>query len=478
MDMRKASPPQRFVEAIRVIVLFLTAASGLKQGKGGQVVRRFGVENNGVVRETIRKIMYQAKKEYGGWCASVSLRVLGDVFNVFVDEMTLNSGIGIRIPGRTGSRGGKACGPDMDGTDANDFRFDETDADGMALTAHAGVGQFLAVVARQRGMSPEETFSLCGKWQGCFAGWRPDEESGQEGDLDGAGFWPGEPGETSDVKDGTDGMKASQGETFLAVLMLAYAFIDGRRELLGLDFMVAKPRKYYDNIYEDRESMFQHSPYALEEELTRAVAKGDGRKALKALRAITAQGEKAVLAKDSLRSAKNSMIGSIAFLARAAIQAGVGADDAFSLSDALTQKIEDMTSKNAVLAFEENILLQFVELVKKRLEQTYSAPVMRAIHYIENHLDKKISLEKTAEYVGVHAVYLSARFKKETGTSFSNYIVMRKIQESSYFVRHTDYAISQIAYLYGFSSQSYYITSFKKVMGMRPMEYRQRFVTE
>ena len=61
------------------------------------------------------------------------------------------------------------------------------------------------------------------------------------------------------------------------------------------------------------------------------------------------------------------MIGSLVFLARAAIQAGVSADRAFSLSNALTQQIEDMRFQNAVLAYEENILLQYVELVRQRL---------------------------------------------------------------------------------------------------------------
>lgn len=425
------------------------------------------MENDGVVREKIQKSMYQAAKEYGGWCAAVSLSVLGNVFDVFVDEMTLNSGIGIRISGGTGLHKGKADGGSTCESRANEIRLGHVDAcgadvDGVAQTAHAGVGQFLAVVARQRGLSLEETVLLCEKWQPRLATWQPRGQC-ELLSVEGENTVHEPSGE-------------APGGTFLAVLMLAYDFIDRRREMLGLDFKVTKPRKYYDSIYEDRESMFQHSPYALEEELTRAVAKGDSKKALKALRKITSQGEKAVLAKDPLRSAKNSMIGSIAFLARAAIQAGVGADDAFSLSDALTQRIEDMASRNAVLAFEENILLQFVELVKRRLEQTYSAPVMRVIHYIENRLDKKIVLDDAAEYAGVHAAYLSARFKKETGISFSYYITMRKIQESSYFVRHTDYSISQIAYLYGFSSQSYYITLFKKVMEMTPMEYRRRFV--
>lgn len=77
----------------------------------------------------------------------------------------------------------------------------------------------------------------------------------------------------------------------------------------------------------------------------------------------------------------------------------------FLLSDALTQQIEGMRSQNAVLAFEENILQQYVELVRQRLAQSYSVPVMRVIHYIENRLDQKVLLEEAAAYAGVHAAY-------------------------------------------------------------------------
>ncbi|MDE6972054.1 MAG: helix-turn-helix transcriptional regulator [Lachnospiraceae bacterium] len=386
------------------------------------------------MKDKMQKSMDQAAGEFGGLTAAAALCVLAKEFGVFVDEMTLYSGIGISIPDT-----------------------DKAGMDGAAQTAYAGAGQFLAVAARLKGLSREETLLLCRKWKQCFQDWKMQS--------------------TQRDKPAAEEVRIPE-EWFLDTLMLAYDFTGSRRELLGLGDKVAKPQKNYDSIYENRESMFQHSPYALEVELTKAVAKGDSRKALKALRKITAQGEKAVLAKDPLRSAKNSMIGSIAFLARAAIQAGVSADHAFSLSDALTQQIEDMRSKNAVLAFEENILLQYVELVRQRLAQSYSVPVMRVIHYIENRLDQKVLLEEAAAYAGVHAAYLSARFKKETGLSFSYYISMRKIQESSYFVRHTDYSVSQIAYLYGFSSQSYYITLFKKVMEMTPMEYRRRFLAE
>lgn len=367
-------------------------------------------------------LLRQAIPRYGSICAAAAMDVLGGLFGVSVDDALLVLGLGVCFEGPEGAR----------------------------QSACAGVGMFVVSRARLNGLPKGEIAVLCDEWRR-YAG----ETPAAEGDG---------PQEAMDLAAG--------------VLHDAFHFMAERQEQLGLEREPAKPRQYYDSIYTDRESMFQHSPYALEEKLSKAVARGEEAAALEALREIGAQGDKAVLAKAPLRSVKNSMIGSIAFLARAAIQAGVSANSAFALSDALTRRVEEMGAVDTVLAFEESILLQFIALVRQRLGQAYTAPVVKVMHYVDNHLDTKIRLDAAAAYAGVHPAYLSARFKKETGHTFTGYIALRKIQESCYFVRHTGYSISQIASLYGFSSQSYYITVFRRVMGATPMEYRRQLLAE
>jgi AraC-like DNA-binding protein len=360
--------------------------------------------------------------EYGGVCASVAVSALGKMFGVPVDDALLAAGVGVRFGG----------------------------ANGSAQSMFAGVSLFLACGARSGGLDIKDTVALCESWR-----------------LEYEAYIKEAPCEVR-----TDDDVAAD------VVLLGHGFVEENLRIPGVGNGLAKPRQYYDGIYADREAMFRHSPYALEEKLSEAVTKGDGEAAMASLREITAQGEKAVLARDSLRSAKNSMIGSIAFLSRAAIRGGVSANDAFALSDALTQRVEEMTARDAVLAFEKNILLQFIDLVRRRLEASFSAPIVKVMHYVENHLDAKASLNGAAAYAGVHPAYLSARFKRETGMSFTAYTTMRKIQESCYFVRHTGYSISQIALLYGFCDQSYYTVTFKNVTGMTPIEYRRRRLSE
>jgi two-component system response regulator YesN len=235
-----------------------------------------------------------------------------------------------------------------------------------------------------------------------------------------------------------------------------------------------KPSQYYRNIFNDREGMFRHSPFSLEQDLVRHVINGNDQAALDTLARISQQGSKAVLAKDPLRSVKNSMICSCTFLTRAAIQAGVPDEEAFALSDASIQHLESLDGERMVLAYETTMLLQFIGLVKMRQDKNYSTPVRKALHYIASNLEKPFHLAAVAEYARVHPNYLSRRFKQETGSTLSSYAAVRKIHEATYFVQHTDYSMAEIAVLYGFSSQSHFSSAFKKVLFITPGDYRNR----
>ena len=235
---------------------------------------------------------------------------------------------------------------------------------------------------------------------------------------------------------------------------------------------VEKPEQYYNSIYENRDEMFHHFPYSLEEKLTRAVINADVRAAKQAFKEISDSGSKSILATDSVRSAKNSVICSCALLARAAIQAGVSPEEAFSLSDAVIKHIEGFSTSLDVLKYEEDVLMMFLNLVKKGLHGTVSLTVRRAIAFIDSHLSEKLSISQIAVHAGVNKNYLSGLFHREMKMKLSDYITMRKVQESVYFLKYSEHTISDIAILYGFSDQSYYTLVFKKIMGKTPAAYR------
>jgi AraC-like DNA-binding protein len=65
-------------------------------------------------------------------------------------------------------------------------------------------------------------------------------------------------------------------------------------------------------------------------------------------------------------------------------------------------------------------------------------------------------------------------FKAEVGLGIPDYAAKRKIQESVYFVKNKAYRLSDIAMLYGFSTQSYFSATFKKYMGVSPGALRRQ----
>ena len=90
--------------------------------------------------------------------------------------------------------------------------------------------------------------------------------------------------------------------------------------------------KYHKSTYENRINLFSHPPYFMEQEISRLITAGDKVNSEKLLTRINTQ-RRAVLAKEPLRSLKNSLIASCTLFTRAAIAGGASPDAAFTLSD-------------------------------------------------------------------------------------------------------------------------------------------------
>lgn len=216
---------------------------------------------------------------------------------------------------------------------------------------------------------------------------------------------------------------------------------------------------------------FEHPPYFLELEMVRLVTSGDVEGALKTMNKINTF-SKAVLAKDPVRSYKNSLICDCTFLARAAISGGVPPDDAFMTSDKLICKIEETSSITQLEELEKRHLVEFAELVHSYNETYLSKPVRDVVDYVQKNLGSPLSLDILARVALVHKNYLANLFKKEMGQSPMKYVTIQRIEESKIFLRYTDEEILDIAMFYQFSSQSHFTQNFSKIVGMTPLQYR------
>ena len=217
---------------------------------------------------------------------------------------------------------------------------------------------------------------------------------------------------------------------------------------------------------------FFHPSYHLEKQLLDYVKQGNLMRALDTLTTINNL-PRATLASDSLRSTKNSLICSCTLFTRAIIEIGVNPDDVYGLSDACIQKIETITEIEQLVEFEYSMLTAFVNLGKEKVVTTrYSDEIEKVVHYVYQNIFKQITLEEVSQSVYLSPNYLSSKFKKEVGLSFSDFVNQTKVNESKYLLLHSNTSLSDIALIFNYCNQSYYTRLFKKFTGVTPLEYK------
>lgn len=118
-------------------------------------------------------------------------------------------------------------------------------------------------------------------------------------------------------------------------------------------------------------------------------------------------------------------------------------------------------------------MFDFAKCVKKyRSEKIENPAISRAIEYIKENLNSKLMAKDIAAAVHVSTHYLFIKFKSETGKTLSEYINTEKIKKACYYIIYTDNSFSEIANFLSFSSQSYFQSVFKKIMGQTPNEWK------
>ncbi|QUG84570.1 helix-turn-helix domain-containing protein [Bacillus nitratireducens] len=188
---------------------------------------------------------------------------------------------------------------------------------------------------------------------------------------------------------------------------------------------------------------------------------------------IVGEAELGLLSKrNRLRSEKNLMITGIALVCRAAIEGGLNAETAFTLSDFYIQQLEELGSLKAILKLMEEAIMDFTNRVHQLNEEKYSATITACQHYIYDHLYDDIRLNHLAQMCHLSPNYLSSLFKKEVGKPLSEYIQQQRVDEAKKLLLLTNYSILDISMWLNFNDQSYFIKIFKKYTGLTPRQFR------
>ena len=94
--------------------------------------------------------------------------------------------------------------------------------------------------------------------------------------------------------------------------------------------------------------------------------------------------------------------------------------------------------------------------------------------YVDQHLQKSISLEDLACTVGLSRYHFARRFRQSTGTTPHEFVLRQRVERAKTLLHRTNTPLPDIACSCGVADQSHMTREFRKRVGLTPGRYRAR----
>ncbi|QAY67128.1 response regulator transcription factor [Paenibacillus protaetiae] len=145
--------------------------------------------------------------------------------------------------------------------------------------------------------------------------------------------------------------------------------------------------------------------------------------------------------------------------------------DKIKLIRAVELALKREESKNRIERMEKLVDPKLLDSVQE--ENSYSPQVQEAIQYLNEHLQKPLTMRDTAEHLHMNASYLSVLFKEQTGLTFSEYLTRKRVQRAKELLSGTRLSIGEVAEQVGYQTAKYFVKVFRSMEGVSPGQYRK-----
>lgn len=98
--------------------------------------------------------------------------------------------------------------------------------------------------------------------------------------------------------------------------------------------------------------------------------------------------------------------------------------------------------------------------------------------YIEADLARDVALRDLAAVAGMPLDTFARRFKATTGQTPYAYVLQRRLRRAETLIAEGDMPLGEIALALGFSSQSHFTATFRRIRGTTPRAWRRQFAPE
>lgn len=105
-------------------------------------------------------------------------------------------------------------------------------------------------------------------------------------------------------------------------------------------------------------------------------------------------------------------------------------------------------------------------------------PIRKAQEFIENNLSDKISVDELAVKFAIGRRHFDRRFKKATNNTPAEYIQRVKIEAAKKMLEIGRKNVNEVMYEVGYNDTKAFRSVFKKVTGLSPVDYRNKYNNE
>lgn len=236
-------------------------------------------------------------------------------------------------------------------------------------------------------------------------------------------------------------------------------------------------KEWYNEEFDTSEASLAHRPLEEEYSFYQAVKMGDLEYIRKNCdnKAFSNPNGMGILSTDPLNNLKYHFVVTVAMITRYCVDGGMALEHSYRLSDFYIQKMDKCQSISEVINLHKHMVLDYTNRMSQlRKKVSYSKAILLCIDYIYNHIHERITVNELAEYTNLSSSHLSKLFKKEVGISISEYIREEKINTAQNLLNYSELSLIEIANYLGFASQSHFIQTFEKYMGITPKKYRDK----
>lgn len=213
------------------------------------------------------------------------------------------------------------------------------------------------------------------------------------------------------------------------------------------------------------------SRYADEEKLMRAVSAGQADQAAIVYSRFTSrQMERRTT--PPLRDMKNYFIVFNTLLRKAVEYGHVHPLYIDQLSSEFAKQIEAASTPEALATLGPKMVRHYCRIVQDFSLKGHSHLISKLLILVEADLTADLSLSALARQLNVNSSYLSALFKKEIGSTLTEYVSKRRVNHAMILLEASSLQIQTIAQQCGIPDVNYFTRTFKKYAGVTPKEYR------